>query len=401
MLVRESPQEFFGKHKMLDHTIESYREETIKIRRDLHRIPEIGLDTQQTSDYLEDQLRKKGIPAVRVGSKKTGLVATLNNKKSFTLGIRADIDGLPIKEETRAEYSSSNENMHACGHDAHAAVALASAVILKELEEKLNCNIQFIFQPGEEGSDGAEDILRNGFAAISPSVNEMIALHVNPEYGVGTIAYRAGAIMASATPFGVKIIGKAGHPAMPHLCIDPIYIASQFISQAQSIASRSINPSDPVVISFKSINSSKSYGQIPSEVEIYGTLRALSGEGCALAKKRLNEILQGLSQGYASKHELNFYPENGSPLTSNDPKVIKNIDNLDISGIKLLNNCRPLFGAEDFSSFSERFPSAYLFLGCRSPGNENPLPLHNSQFDIDESCLDIGTRFLCRYALSK
>lgn len=383
---------------MIENINKRDMEKVRNFRRELHKIPEIGLDTFRTTDLIENALSEAGFSFRRIGSKNTGIVSMLDNSKNYTVSIRADIDGLKIKEETGLQYSSVIEGqMHACGHDAHAAILFGTMLALKDVQNRLKCNVQFIFQPGEEGFNGAKDIFFNGLSELTPSSDEFLALHLCTGLEVGKIATRPGAIMASLDYFQLKIEGKSGHLGMPHLCIDPIYAASQFVSQTQSIVSRFNNPVEPIVISFQSIHSSSAYGQIPKSVHMDGTIRCIEEISIGKIKNQVVNLLEGLKISHNIRYDLDFSENNSYLPTMNDESLVERVRKINFKDVQLVNTY-PLMGADDFAFFSRMKPSCYFLLGCCSDSFPQT-NLHTSTFNFDESCIEAGISFYCDYLM--
>lgn len=250
-------------------------DELIKIRRDLHQIPELEFDVFKTADYIEGFLNEIGIEHRRAA--KTGIIAQIgNNSGKKTILIRADIDALPIKELNETEYKSKNDGiMHACGHDAHTACLLGACKILKKNEKKLNGNVKFVFQPAEEGNGGAQPMIDDG-AMTAPDVTAAVALHVEPLASVGTLQVRDGAIMASPDEFTLVINGVGGHGACPNDCNNPILPSAELIKKLETIVYDNFSDKSECVISVCAVNGGNTHNVIPSSVEIMGTVRSLS-----------------------------------------------------------------------------------------------------------------------------
>lgn len=262
-------------------------------RRELHKIPEVGLELPKTSQYIQRQLEKMGV-GYRTLLNGNAIVAILTGKKKGegkVFAIRADIDALPIKEETGLDFASTNENMHACGHDGHAAILLGAVELLKDKDEDISGTILFLFQPGEEYPGGAKPMIDAG--ALSPMPDAIIGLHAGNLCGEVTgdsIGIGKGAIMASMDRFFIKIVGKGAHGASPHQSIDPISIAAEVISALQRIVSRELAPTNTAVVSVTRIQGGFNQNIIPGEVELEGTVRALDEETRRFIALRIEEI---------------------------------------------------------------------------------------------------------------
>lgn len=370
-------------------------DEIIKWRRDLHRIPEIGLDLPKTFEYVKKKLDEFNIEYTTYKNH-SGISAVLGKKEGKTIAVRADMDALAIKEETNLEFKSENDNMHACGHDGHTAILLGVAKILKENEDKLNGKVKLIFQPSEElGPGGALAMIEDGVLE-NPKVDAMLALHLDSksgEYKNGDTLVRYGSMSAAEDPINIKIIGKGGHASTPNLCIDPISIATLIINNIQYILSREIKQTIPTVISFGSIQGGRdSNNIIPDTVEIKGTVRNTDNEIRKFVLQRIEEIVSGLTKIMRADFELDFY--GGCPAVINDKNMVdmflksaKKI--LKEDEIHILNDYN--MGAEDAGFFFEKIPGCYFRL-------YNPLafedgivyPAHNSKYMMDDSVLYRG-----------
>ena len=251
----------------------------INYRRDLHKIPETGMMLPQTAQYVMDKLKQLNIEFTSYSSH-SGISAVIGNKEGKTIAVRADMDGLPIKEETNLSFKSENGNMHACGHDAHTAILLGLAELLKKHEDELNGKVKLIFQPCEECAPGGAMAMINDKVLHNPDVDAMIALHTDNgirEYDNGDVIVRYGSMSAYEDPINLKIIGKGGHASTPNICVDPISTATLIMNNIQYILTREINQTIPTLISFTSIQGGRgSNNVIPDVVEIKGTVRNLS-----------------------------------------------------------------------------------------------------------------------------
>ncbi|MDR3596692.1 M20 family metallopeptidase [Clostridium sp.] len=380
------------------------KDEIIKWRRDLHKIPEIGLDLPKTFDYVTKKLDEFNIEYTTYKNH-SGISAVLGRKEGKTIAIRADMDGLEIKEETSLEFKSENDNMHACGHDGHTAILIGVAKILKENENELNGKVKLIFQPSEElGPGGALAMIEDGVLE-NPKVDAMLALHVDRklgDYKNGDVLVRYGSMSAAEDPINIKIIGKGGHASTPNLCIDPICIATLLINNIQYILSREINQTIPTVISFGSIQGGRnSNNVIPDTVEINGTVRNTDIETRKFVLKRIEEIVAGLTKIMRADFELNF--NGGCPAVINDKNMVdmflksaKKI--LKEEDVHILNDCN--MGAEDAGFFFERVSGCYFRL-------YNPLafedgivyPAHNCKYMMDDSVLYRGVAVMLQMTI--
>ncbi|MBU0732983.1 MAG: amidohydrolase, partial [Proteobacteria bacterium] len=279
-------KEFVNEHKDL----------IINTRRDLHRIPETAYTEKKTSSYVADYLSREKLE-VKTGIAQYGVVGLMKTgRPGATLMIRADMDALPITETTGLPFSSTHEGaMHACGHDGHMAMVLGSATVLNKIKEKLNGTIKFLFQPAEEGPGGAKPMIDAGVME-NPKVDYSIGCHLWPDIPDGTIGVRAGAFMAAMDRFDIEIIGKGGHGAMPHLCVDALEVGSQVINALQRVVSRHMNPLSPAVVTIGSFRAGSTFNVIPGEAHMCGTTRTFDLKIWDSWEKRIEKIVRGVCE---------------------------------------------------------------------------------------------------------
>ena len=299
--------------------VDEHKELLIKTRRDLHRIPEVAYTEEKTSAYVADYLKREGLD-VQTGIAQFGVAGLLvTGKPGPTLLIRADMDALLLHEETGLDFASTHDGvMHACGHDAHMAMALVAATVLNRLKADLKGTIKFIFQPAEEGPGGAKPMIDEGVME-NPRVDYAIGCHVWPEIPEGTIGVRAGYFMAAMDRFDLKIIGRGGHAAMPHICVDALEVGTQVINALQRIASRHMDPLEPTVVSVGSFHAGTTFNIIPGEAEMCGTTRTFNLDIWDSWEQRLKKVIGGVCDSMGADFELKF--EKGYPPTINDEKI--------------------------------------------------------------------------------
>ncbi|MCK4836460.1 MAG: amidohydrolase [Candidatus Aminicenantes bacterium] len=367
-----------------------YFDEAVQLRRHLHQYPELCFQEKQTSAFVANYLTKLGLD-VQTGIAGVGIKAILRGtKKKPVVAIRAEMDALPISEETGFPYSSKNKGkMHACGHDAHMTHVLITAKILSEIREKIPGTVVFIFQPCEEGPPpnqpgGAELMIQEG-ALKNPTVNAMLGLHVFPDIPVGCIGLRKGPIMANVASFYINIYGKSSHGAFPHQGIDAIYVACCAIQQFQSLISRLRDPTEPAVLSVGKIGGGVRVNVIAEKVELEGTVRTFSFEFQDKIYRGMKNILEGLSTAYGTTYRFIFskdapYVKNDESLTGFLIPVFKKI-----LGETQVLDVKPMSIGEDFSYYSHRIPSVFFFLGI----GDKP-PLHTPSFTVDERIFKIA-----------
>ncbi|GHV48553.1 peptidase M20 [Synergistales bacterium] len=380
-------------------------------RRELHKIPETGIHTPNTQAFICGELDKLGIPYRKdVGRNGcTGVVALIEGTKGGGKGkvfaLRADCDGLPIKEDTGLPFASTNGAMHACGHDAHSAIALGAAKILKENASAIEGAVKILFQPGEEGNPegpgGAKRMLEDG-ALENPKVDALMGLHVGAlvkEGGVGTFAFRRDTAMACMDRFEITVKGVGSHGSAPQNSVDPIMIASEIIGALQTIISREIPPLTPAVISICAIHAGSAFNIIPSECKMLGTIRALKNELRELLAKRIGEVAKSVAEGMRGSVEYDFNWD-GPPPVVNNPQVVEEFRAVaeHLFAGDVIEMAEPLMGGEDVAFFLNTVPGAYVFMNTCDPG-KHKFYNHNSKFDIDDDCLWRGSAVMSAFAL--
>ncbi len=371
-------------------------DELITLRRDFHENPELSFQEFETAAKVAAFLKKLGIEVKeKVGG--TGVTGIL--KGAFpgpTVGLRADMDALPIQELADVPFKSKRENvMHACGHDTHVACLLGAARLLSEVKGKLHGDVFFIFQPAEEKNQGARDMVKDGVMS-DPKVDMIFGLHNHPEIPYGKVALKSGPLMASVDSIAVKITGKGGHGAFPHRDIDPIVAAAATIMNVQTIVSRNVEPLAPAVISFGMLKGGEANNVIPDFVEMTGTVRTYDKETQDLIEKRLKETVEASAATFGCTGSLNYI--RSLPVVDNHPDAVK------IAGEaiqKILGDGgaitpTPSMGGEDFAVFMEKAPGCFLWLGVGNPEIGAVHPWHSPLFKADERALSIGAGVLAQ-----
>lgn len=374
----------------------------IRCRRDLHQIPELGHDLPKTTAYVARELRKMGIE-IRENVGTSGIVGLIRGSQDGkTIAIRADMDALPIKEETGLPFASQNGNMHACGHDAHTATLLGVAKVLSENRDAIKGNVKLIFQPAEESPGGAKPMLDDG-AFENPKVDAVIGMHVgNLMEGLkdGSIAVCYDNMMACLDSFKIRFIGKGCHGAYPQSGVDPIVMTGQFLLAIQNIISREMAATDNGVITVGKIHGGQTYNVIPDSVEIEGTVRAVDQSIREFIAKRLEEISKGISQTMRGTCEFSYtfgYP----PLVNDEEFTKKFVESAKkiIPEEDIFVMRKPVMGGEDFAYYLEKVPGTFIFMNNPRPVDGVCYPHHNSRFDINESYLSRGAALLIQGAL--
>ena len=361
-------------------------------RRHLHMYPELSFHEKNTMEYICKYLELNGIPYQKEIAKYGVMVSIEGGKKNGRcVALRADMDALPLQEKNNHAYASKNKGiMHACGHDGHTAILLTVCKILFEMRETLHGTVKCLFQPGEETTGGAEPMIQEGVLE-NPKVDACFALHMDPEIESGKIQIKPGPIYASPDDFEIEIIGRGGHGAEPHRCIDPILAAAQIIVQLQSIVSRSLNPFDQAVVTVGAIHGGETTNVIPDRVKILGTARAMTEEIRELLRTRIEEIVKAVCLSCGASYTYRFIKL--FPPLINHPDMAELIYTaaVDCLGVaSCIYGGESTMAGEDFAYFAKAVPSALFKLGCANHEKGIIHPIHSSKFDIDESCLKVG-----------
>lgn len=376
---------------------ENIKSELISVRRDLHENPELGFDLIRTSQKVKEFLSKEGIEFYEVAQ--TGICAIIRGKGTKTVALRADMDALPLEDKKNCDYSSKIKGkMHACGHDAHTTILLGAAKILNSIKDEIPGNIKLFFEPAEETTGGASIMIKEG-VLDNPKVDAVIGLHVEEWLEAGTVGLKRGVAYAASNPFTIKIIGKGGHGASPHMTIDPIVIASNVIVSLQNIVSRELPPTDPAVITIGSIHGGTAQNIIPEEVTISGIIRTMKSEHREYVKTRLIQVVEGIVHYMRGKCEISI--DESYPCLYNNDELAELFESKAIEVIgedNVYKLDQPTMGVESFAYFSMERPSLFYFLGSGNKEKGIVNPAHGSLFDIDESCLAIGTAMQCKLA---
>lgn len=367
---------------------EEIRNDLVQIRRDIHAHPEIGLHETRTAKVIAEKLEQYGIEVERnVGG--TGVVGVLRGKyPGKTLLLRADMDCLRIEEENNLEYKSQYPNlMHACGHDAHIAWLIGAAIILSNLKSDMHGNVKFLFQPAEEKEGGAERVIHSGVLE-NPPVDAVIGAHVWPNIEAGKVGIKSGPLMAASDNFKIIIHGKGGHGGQPHKCIDPIAVACEIYMALQTVISRKVDPLEPVVITIGKFNSGSAHNVIPDKAELEGTIRTLTHEIRAKIPDIMESIIRGISEANGAQYEFKFIPYHAPVINDNEITSIVGKAASKVIGHKnILIVDKPTMIGEDFSSFEEKIPGTFFWVGTYNPKKGIIKPLHNPEFNIDEDII--------------
>lgn len=377
-------------------------DEIIRIRRTLHRNPELSNEEFETSKLIQDILDIEDIP-YSTGYAGTGVLGVIRGDlPGKTIALRADMDALPINEKNTHDFVSNFENkMHACGHDAHVAMLLGTGMLLNKYKHALEGTVLLVFQPAEENAPtgGAVQMMIDGvFHEFEPEA--IFAQHVWPDLPVGQIGVRPGAMMGNSDRFKIVIKGSSGHASMPHQTVDAIVIANQVISSLQTIVSRNTDPLESAVITIGKIEGGSRYNVIAEEVTLEGTVRTYKDDVKAMIKKKMVSIAEGVSSSMGASAKVTYM--DGYPATVNTGEWASLVKETVLStlGSEAAPDIQPSMGGEDFGQFLQHYPGVYYWLGTAIPSREVQRPLHDPEFDIDERALTIGVECMTEVAFS-
>lgn len=378
---------------------QSIAEVITRQRRHLHAHPELSGREEQTAAFVAAELRALGLePRERVGGG-FGVVADLPAGQGACIALRADMDALPITEETGLPFASRNPGvMHACGHDAHTAMLLGAARLLVERRSALRRPVRLLFQPHEEMyPGGAPELIRGG--ALN-GVESVFGLHIISVLPAGLVGARPGPFMAAVNTLDINVVGKGGHAAMPENCIDPIVVAAHVVVALQTVVSRTIGLAENAVVSVTQVHAGTADNVIPNEVRLRGTIRTFDEGVRSRVIERVMQLAQQVAAGHGARAEVVISP--GYPVLRNDPQVLERalaaagqigvppdrIQELPLQG-----------GGEDFAYYGDKAPAAFVFLGAAKSDPAAVFPHHHPRFDIDEAMLPVGAALLAQYAL--
>lgn len=377
----------------------------INWRRDLHKLAEVGLVLPNTEAYLKSELDKMCI-SYTLYEGCSGISAVIGNKDGKVVGLRADIDAIPIDEESGVDFASTSSAMHACGHDAHAAMLLGVAKVLKSNEDSLNGKIKLIFQPGEEYDGGAKVMIDQGVLE-NPKVDAVFAQHVMLGHHLqpGMIILKDNQVMASSDSFYVKVKGVGGHAATPEDCVDPIVMATQVINNIYSMVSREVSALDSTCVSIVNVKSEQpdmlAYNIIPNYVEILASVRCLDNKLRDYINNRVEQIVKSTVEGLRGSHEYTY--NYGYPTLVNNPamvSIVRESANCIVGERAVITMPRAVMGSEDASYFLDKVPGAYYGIVVGNLNNDDYYPAHHPKMKIDESGLVTGAMVMLQSALN-
>lgn len=362
-------------------------------RRDIHEHPELLYDVHRTAAFVAERLREFGCDEIATGLGRTGVVGVIKGRKQASngglkvIGLRADMDALPVEEDTSLPYASKTPGlMHACGHDGHTAMLLGAARYLAETRNFAGDAV-VIFQPAEEGGAGAAAMIKDGLMDRF-GIEQVYGMHNGPGIPVGSFAIRSGPVMAATDNIDIRIEGHGGHASRPHKCIDSVLVGAQLIAALQSIVARTIDPLDSAVISICEFHAGTARNVIPQAAELAGTVRTLTAEVRDLVEKRVREVVAGVAQMTGAKIDLVY--ERGYPVTVNHAAQTDVATQVakEIAGDANVHEMPPLMGAEDFSYMLEARPGAFIFCG-----NGDSAGLHHPAYNFNDEAIVYGTSY--------
>ncbi|WP_456457538.1 M20 aminoacylase family protein [Nitratifractor sp.] len=358
------------------------------LRHELHQIPELCYEEHLTSDRVARELESYGIPFER-GIGGTGIVAWIDKGSSQrAIALRADMDALPIEEETGVSYASKHPGrMHACGHDGHTVMLLAAA---KYLNEKVDFDgrVVLIFQPAEEGGAGAKRMIDDGLFERFP-VDRIYGLHNRPSLALGKVLIKEGPVMTSVDTWEVKVVGRSGHSSQPHNAINPIVVASHIVLGIKEISATAIDPAQAHVITVAKIESGVAFNVIPDECRIEGSVRAFTPEVQDVIEKRIAEIARGVAAAFGAEVEVEYRRKYPSTINTHTATAIRAAENC-IGKEGIVHDFPSSMGSEDFSFFLQHVPGSYVWLGSKKDPEAETIPLHSSRYDFNDKLIETG-----------
>jgi len=370
--------------------VEVLREQLVAWRRDFHMHPELGFQEHRSASLIADRLRELGYQ-VQTGVANTGVVGLLEGKQPGTVVmLRFDMDALPITEENGTAYVSQNPGvMHACGHDGHMAMGLGVATLMAQRRDQMTGTLKLVFQPGEEGMNGAEVMVQEGVLE-DPRPDVFLATHVWNEKRVGMIAVSPDAVMAAAEKWTCTVRGKGGHGALPHQAVDPIVATAQIVTTLQTVVSRNVSPLETAVVTVGAVHGGDAFNVIPTHVELTGTIRTYSSQVRETVLRRVREVIEGVAVACGAEAELEIVPL--TPAVINDGEVAEVVRAAAeaVVGPENVSSGERTMGSEDAAFFIQEVPGCYFFLGSANAERGLDAPHHNPRFDFDEDALPLG-----------
>ncbi|MDY6936036.1 MAG: M20 family metallopeptidase [Cyanobacteriota bacterium] len=376
--------------------VRALQPELVEWRRYLHQRPELGFQERLTAEFIATQLKSWGIPH-QTGIARTGIVATIvGERPGPVLGIRADMDALPILEENQVPYKSLHDGrMHACGHDGHTAIALGTAYYLWQHRDFAG-TVKIIFQPAEEGPGGAKPMVEAG-VLTDPDVDAIVGLHLWNNLPLGTVGVRSGPLMAAVELFRCTVFGKGGHGAMPHQTVDSIVVAAQIVSALQTIVARNLDPLESAVVTVGQLQAGTAPNVIADTAYLSGTVRYFDRRFSEFFSHRIEQVIAGICQSLGATYSFEY--QKLYPPTINDDRMADLVRSIALKVVEtpagVVPNCQTM-GGEDMSFFLEEIPGCYFFLGAANPERDLAYPHHHPRFDFDETALAMGVELFVR-----
>jgi amidohydrolase len=379
--------------------IRALNDQLVADRRHFHQYPELGFEERETSDYVADRLRSLGIET-QTGIAETGVVGLIRGRgPGKTVLLRADMDALPLTEETGAPYASRRPGVHhACGHDGHTAILLAVAELLMRRRDSFDGAVKLVFQPAEEGPGGAEPMIAAGVME-HPHVDACFGLHLANALPVGTLMARGGPVQASADDFEITVRGVGGHGSSPHETVDAIAVGAAIVMALHRIVSREVDPLDQAVVTVGAFHGGSRHNIIAASATLVGTLRALTPETREFLHQRVREVASGIAEASRARAEVTI--NLGYPVTVNDEGMAafaREVAQTIVAPENVIEG-RPIMGSEDMSYFLNAAPGCFVFVGSRNEERDLRHPHHSPLFDFDEAALPIGVELLTTLAL--
>lgn len=372
------------------------KEELINLRRDIHMHPELGFEEERTSKVIKDFLWYEGIEYYSMA--KTGVCGIIRGElgEGKVIGIRADIDALPLTDKKDCYYKSKNNGkMHACGHDVHTAILLGVARIINRHKDSFAGVVKLIFEPAEETIGGAKDLINEGILE-NPHLDAVIGLHVSEDVECGKISIKENMVNAASNSFSITIKGVGGHGAHPSVAVDPIVASAYVITSLQTIVSREVSPFNPAVITIGSIHGGTVANVIPEEVTMKGTIRTLNNKDRELVTRRVKEIVDEVGKSLRVIVDINM--EEGYPCLYNNKNMVdllKSCAEEVIGKGNIIIKDKPSMGVESFAYYAQERPSVFYYLGTGNKAKGTTMPAHGSYFDVDEDAIPLGVAIQC------
>ena len=377
--------------------IQALQPQIVDWRRRLHQRPELGFREQMTAEFIAQKLQEWAVEH-QTGIAQTGVVATISgNRPGPVLAIRADMDALPIQEENQVSYRSQHDGvMHACGHDGHTAIALATAYYLSQHRQDFAGTVKLIFQPAEEGPGGAKPMIEAGVLK-NPDVDAIVGLHLWNNLPLGTVGVRSGALMAAVETFRCTILGRGGHGAIPQQTVDAIVVGSNIVTALQTIVARNIDPIESAVVTVGEFHAGTALNVIAGTARMSGTVRYFNPKFEGYFGKRLEQLIAGICQSQGATYELDY--QSLYPPVINDTGISELVRTVAEAVVEtpvgVVPECQTM-GGEDMSFFLQEVPGCYFFLGSANPDKDLAYPHHHPRFNFDETALEMGVEMFVR-----